>query len=124
MIVQAAFADQQFFFGKGSGGHPTGSAVLSDITALRYDYHYEYKKAAETEGLQFTNDIDLEIYLRYNREELVGTLNFDHVTERFYSERFKFIIGKIKLKNLIAHQHRISQDKAFIAVANQSLSSH
>lgn len=124
VIVQAAFADQQFFFGKGAGGHPTGSAVLSDITALRYDYHYEYKKAAETEGLQFTNDLILEIYLRYNREELVETLNFDHVTERFYSERFKFIIGKIKLKNLIAHQHRILQDNAFIAVANQSLSSH
>ncbi len=124
VIVQAAFADQQFFFGKGAGGHPTGSAVLSDITALRYDYHYEYKKAAETEGLQFTNDLILEIYLRYNREELVETLNFDHVTERFYSERFKFIIGKIKLKNLIAQQHRILQDNAFIAVANQSLSSH
>ncbi len=124
VIVQAAFADQQFFFGKGAGGHPTGSAVLSDITALRYDYHYEYKKAAETEGLQFTNDIILKIYLRYNREELVETLGFDYVTERFYSERFKFIIGKIKLKNLIAHQHRISQDNAFIAVANQSLSSH
>src|SRR3569833_1959898 len=38
VIVQAAFADQQFFFGKGAGGHPTGSAVLSDIAALRYDY--------------------------------------------------------------------------------------
>jgi len=44
VIVQAAFADQQFFFGKGAGGHPTGSAVLSDITALRYDYHYNIKK--------------------------------------------------------------------------------
>src|SRR5476651_698516 len=35
VIVQAAFGDQQFFFGKGAGGHPTGSAVLSDIAALR-----------------------------------------------------------------------------------------
>ena len=34
VIVQAAFADQQFFFGKGAGGHPTGSAVLSDIAAI------------------------------------------------------------------------------------------
>ncbi|MGI4749871.1 MAG: homoserine dehydrogenase [Janthinobacterium lividum] len=119
VIVQAAFADQQFFFGKGAGGHPTGSAVLSDITALRYDYHYEYKKAAETDGLQFTNDISLEIYLRYNQDDLVETLGFDQVTERFYSKQFKFIIGKIKLQNLILHQYRISQDNAFIAVANQ-----
>ena len=52
VIVQAAFADQQFFFGKGAGGHPTGSAVLSDIAALRYDYQYEYKKAKEKKGLK------------------------------------------------------------------------
>ncbi|MGI4729201.1 MAG: homoserine dehydrogenase [Janthinobacterium lividum] len=119
VIVQAAFADQQFFFGKGAGGHPTGSAVLSDITALRYDYHYEYKKAAETEDLKFTNDITLDIYLRYNQENLIEMLGFEHVKERFYSDHFKFIVGKINLQNLIAHQHRISQDNAFIAVVNQ-----
>jgi len=116
IIVQAAFADQQFFYGKGAGGHPTGSAVLSDITALRYDYHYEYKKAAETDGLQFTNDLELNIYLRYYNEELIKALNFEHVAERFYSDHFKFVTGTIKLKNLIDQQHRILQDKAFIAV--------
>ncbi|MGI4021059.1 MAG: homoserine dehydrogenase [Janthinobacterium lividum] len=119
VIVQAAFADQQFFFGKGAGGHPTGSAVLSDITALRYDYHYEYKKAAETDGLKFTNDIELDIYMRYTDEDLVETLNFEHVVERFYSEHFKFIKGNIKLQNLIDNQYRISQNKAFIAIANR-----
>ncbi|RYY07260.1 MAG: homoserine dehydrogenase, partial [Sphingobacteriaceae bacterium] len=119
VIVQAAFADQQFFFGKGAGGHPTGSAVLSDITALRYDYHYEYKKAADTEGLKFTNDIELAIYMRYTNENLVETLNFVHISERFYSEKFKFITGIIKLQNLIDNQHRISADKAFIAIANR-----
>lgn len=116
VIVQAAFADQQFFFGKGAGGHPTGSAVLSDITALRYDYHYEYKKAAETNGLEFTNNLELTVYLRYQNEELVDSLAFEHIAERFYSEHFKFITGTIKLKNLIANQHRISQNNAFLAV--------
>ncbi len=119
VIVQAAFADQQFFFGKGAGGHPTGSAVLSDITALRYDYHYEYKKAADTGGLQFTNNISLNIYLRYHDEHLIEALGFDHISERFYSDNFKFITGNIKLKNLIENEHRISQDKAFIAVTNR-----
>src|SRR5690606_833858 len=27
VLVKAAFADEQFFYGKGAGGHPTGSAV-------------------------------------------------------------------------------------------------
>ena len=42
--LEASFSDKQFFYGKGAGSHPTASAVLSDLAALMYDYHYEYKK--------------------------------------------------------------------------------
>ncbi len=119
VTVQAAFADQQFFFGKGAGGHPTGSAVLSDIAALRYDYAYEYKKARNAQGLNFTNDVELNIYLRYDDEALVEALGFKHIHERFYSDNFKFVCGKINLQKLIEHKQRISDSKAFIAFADQ-----
>lgn len=119
VTVQAAFADQQFFFGKGAGGHPTGSAVLSDIAALRYGYGYEYKKAREKQDLNFTNNIELSVYLRYDDEQLVQDLGFLHIQERYYSGNFKFVIGKINLQNLIAMQQRISDSKAFIAFADQ-----
>ena len=119
VTVQAAFADQQFFFGKGAGGHPTGSAVLSDIAALRYDYAYEYKKAHAQRGLAFTNNIELTVYLRYDDEQLVQDLNFIHIHERYYSDQFKFVCGKINLQNLIAQQQRISESKAFVAFADQ-----
>jgi len=119
VIVQAAFADQQFFFGKGAGGHPTGSAVLSDIAALRYDYQYEYKKAKEKKDLHFTNNVELNVYLRYEDEELVDALNFTHIHERYHSDSYKFVIGKINLQNLIDNQHRIYTNKAFIAFADQ-----
>jgi homoserine dehydrogenase len=119
VIVQAAFADQQFFFGKGAGGHPTGSAVLSDIAALRYDYQYEYKKAKERKGLNFTNNIELNIYLRYEDEGLVEALNFLHIHERYYSGSYKFVIGKINLQNLINNQQIIADNKAFVAFADQ-----
>jgi homoserine dehydrogenase len=119
VIVQAAFADQQFFFGKGAGGHPTGSAVLSDIAALRYNYHYEYKKAKEKKDLHFTNDIELNVYLRYEDEELVDALDFKHIHERYHSDSYKFVIGKINLQNLIDNQYRIYANKAFIAFADQ-----
>lgn len=119
VTVQAAFADQQFFFGKGAGGHPTGSAVLSDIAALRYNYQYEYKKAKEKTDLNFTNNIELNIYLRYDDESLVEALNFEHIQERYYSGNYKFVIGKINLQNLIDNQTRISESKAFIAFADQ-----
>ncbi|TWR31247.1 homoserine dehydrogenase [Mucilaginibacter pallidiroseus] len=119
VTVQAAFADQQFFFGKGAGGHPTGSAVLSDIAALRYDYQYEYKKAKSVKDLRFTNNVDLNIYLSYQDESLVDELGFEHIHERFYSGNYKFVTGKINLQKLIEKQHRISESKAFVAFADQ-----
>jgi homoserine dehydrogenase len=119
VIVQAAFADQQFFFGKGAGGHPTGSAVLSDIAALRYDYGYEYKKAKERTNLNFTNNIELQIYLRYKDENLVDALKFKHIHERYLSGNYKFVIGKINLQNLIDNQQYVAHDKAFVAFADQ-----
>ncbi|HEY2580608.1 MAG TPA: homoserine dehydrogenase [Mucilaginibacter sp.] len=119
VIVQAAFADQQFFFGKGAGGHPTGSAVLSDIAALRYDYQYEYKKAKELGGLNFTNNIELQIYLRYEDESLVEALNFIDIRERYYSGNYKFVIGKVNLQSLIDSEAFISNNKAFIAFADE-----
>jgi homoserine dehydrogenase len=119
VTVQAAFADQQFFFGKGAGGHPTGSAVLSDIAALRYDYQYEYKKTKGSRGLNFTNDIELNIYLRYEDEELVELLDFKTINERYYSGTYKYVTGKVNLQKLIDNQSRIYADKAFIAFADQ-----
>jgi homoserine dehydrogenase len=119
VIVQAAFADQQFFFGKGAGGHPTGSAVLSDIAALRYGYQYEYKKAKESKGLNFTNNIELNIYLRYENEDLLDLLQFKEIKERYYSGDYKYVIGKINLQSLINNQSRVDDDKAFLAFADQ-----
>jgi len=119
VIVQAAFADQQFFFGKGAGGHPTGSAVLSDIAALRYDYQYEYKKLKTNAGLKFTNDIELCVYLRYENDDLVDVLEFKEIKERYYSGTYKYIIGKLNLSKLIDHRQRIYDEKAFLAFADQ-----
>jgi len=116
VIVQAAFADQQFFFGKGAGGHPTGSAVLSDIAALRYGYQYEYKKAKERKGLNFTNNIQLNIYLRYEDESLVEALDFIHIHERYLSGSYKYVIGKINLQSLVANQQLIADKEAAEAV--------
>ncbi len=38
VVIESGFADKQFFYGKGAGSFPTASAVLSDISALRYQY--------------------------------------------------------------------------------------
>ena len=114
VIVQAAFADQQFFFGKGAGGHPTGSAVLSDIAALRYDYRYEYKKHQQN-NLKPVNHLLLNVYLRYTDNALLEKLQFTHISERFYADNFQFVIGQVQLQKLIDNHQLLTEEGVFIA---------
>lgn len=115
VLVKAAFADEQFFFGKGAGGHPTGSAVLSDITALRYGYRYEYKKHLDAAQVTYSTDYALKIYLRYNDEKILQELKFNAISERFYGEDFKYVIGTINLQELINKRDLINQPGIFVA---------
>ncbi len=115
VVVQAAFADQQFFFGKGAGGHPTGSAVLSDIAALRYEYKYEYKKYRSGTSFVQSYNIVLTVYLRYEDDLLIEKLNFESISQRFYAEEFKYIIGEIKLSELIKNKKDIDKKGVFLA---------
>jgi homoserine dehydrogenase len=114
VTVQAAFADKQFFFGKGAGGHPTGAAILSDIAALRYGYRYEYKKYHQQNGLVHTNNVNIEVYIRYVHEYTIQKLQIEGITERFSRDNFKYVIGNVSLKNLIAHKDLLTQKDVFI----------
>jgi homoserine dehydrogenase len=115
VTVQAAFADKQFFFGKGAGGHPTGAAVLSDIAALRYDYRYEYKKYHQHNGLVHTDDVNLEVYLRYTHEYTIEKLKIGNIVERFTRDDYKYVIGSVSLKSLLANRELLEQKDIFIA---------
>lgn len=115
VTVQAAFADKQFFFGKGAGGHPTGAAVLSDIAALRYDYRYEYKKYHQQNGLIHTDKVSIEVYLRYVHEYTVEKLEVENISERFSRNDYKYVIGSVSLKNLITHRELLLNKDVFIA---------
>lgn len=115
VLVKAAFADEQFFYGKGAGGHPTGSAVLSDIAALRYDYRYEYKKHLDVGSLAYSMDYEVQVYLRYTDDTLVERLAFREISERYYAPDFKYVIGRVNLTNIYAHKDHIAEDGAFVA---------
>ena len=102
VIVEAAFSDQQFFVGKGAGSHPTGSAVLSDISALTYNYRYEYKKHYQLDlDLVQSNDFLVEIYVRYYDENEIDDLKFQSVEECFSSKDYRYKIGKVIMSDLI-----------------------
>lgn len=98
----AAFSDKQFFLGKGAGSYPTGSAVLSDIAALSYNYRYEYKKVRQNGKVPFSNNHDLTLYIRYSHDSILEELDVHDISQRFTSNDTKYVIGKVNLSKLIA----------------------
>jgi homoserine dehydrogenase len=114
VITEAAFADKQFFSGKGAGGHATGSAVLSDISANSYGYKYEYKKFQQRSVTSYTRDYKLEVYLRYKNEKDRELFGFEEVSEYFSSKFYKYVIGVVNLQRLYELREQLSNLDVFI----------
>ena len=114
VITEAAFADKQFFSGKGAGGHATGSAVLSDISANSYGYKYEYKKFQQGTVTNYTRDHKLEIYLRYNDEMHRDLFGFEEVSEYFSGKFYKYVIGVVNLRHLYDFREQLRDLDVFI----------
>jgi homoserine dehydrogenase len=100
--VSAAFSDKQLLKGKGAGSLPTSAAVLSDISALRYDYKYSYRKIEQSTDMKLDNNTLIQVYLRYTNSNIFELLHFETVEEEFVSKEYKYIIGKISIQQLIA----------------------
>ena len=98
--VEALFSDNQLFLGKGAGAYPTASAVLSDVSALQYDYAYEYKKTNENEVLNFTDDFFLKIYIGSEFIEAIQEIPFYNIDEIFQSKAYNFQTGWVKFSEL------------------------
>jgi homoserine dehydrogenase len=100
--VQGAFAEKQTFIGKGAGSYPTGSAVLSDISALTYDYAYEYKKLQQIHGLEFSNDLITEAFISFDKETQVSISDFEAFQSGYAANGKQYMVGKISLQKLAA----------------------
>lgn len=100
LLMEGAFSEHQFFMGKGAGGNATGSAVLSDISALTYQYRYEYKKLGQHLGYGFTQDVDLEVYVSYTDQLTPDFGDFTSISVKHESPGYKYLIGHINLNTL------------------------
>jgi len=101
VVIESHFADKQFFYGKGAGSLPTASAVLSDISALRYDYRYEYKKLHAPSPPALTDDFYLRVYVSFDRRDKVPTEKFEWIEECHVEEKRKYITGVIHFKEIL-----------------------
>lgn len=99
VVVQAAYADKQLFYGKGAGSLPTASAVLSDLSALQFDYKYEYRKSNK-EILNFYDDLQLYVYVSATKKENLSVIKFEEIDDFFVSKGYCYQIGRIRFSEI------------------------
>ncbi len=100
VLVEGAFAEKQVFIGKGAGGYPTGSAVLSDISALTFDYRYEYKKYTQGEGFAFSNDALVDVVISFTNKESIQPADFENFKGGYQGNGLQYMTGSITLEKL------------------------
>ena len=100
VTVEGAFAEKQLFVGKGAGSFPTGSAVLSDISALTYDYRYEYKKLHQENHLTFSNDATVDVMVSFIGPVLVSIADFEKFKGGFQGNGQQSMQGIVKLEKI------------------------
>jgi len=101
VVIESGFADKQFFYGKGAGSFPTASAVLSDISALRYDYHYEYKKLYHHKPHELSNDFYVKAYLSFDDLKFIPKERFEWIEEWHSDAERKYLVGVIHFGELV-----------------------
>lgn len=100
VVIESGFADKQFFYGKGAGSFPTASAVLSDISALRYQYKYEYKKLYHHKPNILAREFYLKTYVSFDDWKHIPREKFISIEEWHSDEDRKYLIGILNSSEL------------------------
>jgi homoserine dehydrogenase len=101
VIIETKLADKQFLYGKGAGRYPTSSAVISDISALRYHYKYEYKKLNAEDRPSLTNDYYLKVYVSFNEWDKISKWDFESIIEYHSTQDRQYLTGIIHVEKLM-----------------------
>lgn len=101
ITTESTFADKHFFKGRGAGAFPTASAVLSDISALRYNYKYEYKKIYHQTDTELTNDFYLKVFISVNDFEKINKDDFEWIEEWHNGLQYSWLVAIIHAEKLL-----------------------
>lgn len=114
IVIRGECYDRQFMFGKGAGSLPTASSILSDVMARLRNYKYEYKKMGYKGKPSYTTNVKLKVYVRFRHTPMDKLLPFEKIYERYTSETTNFVIGEIKLSDLIKNRNLLDIQDVFI----------
>ncbi|MFN8690954.1 MAG: hypothetical protein ACK5XL_13200, partial [Cyclobacteriaceae bacterium] len=79
---------------------PTGSAVLSDISALTFDYRYEYKKRQQGDRNSFSNNALIEVIVSYPESSPLLPQDFEDFKGGYRGFGYQNMRGTITLARL------------------------
>lgn len=119
VIVEALFSDKQLFIGKGAGSYPTASAVLSDISALKFDYKYEYRKTTVNKRSEYSTDFFIRVYIGSKYVEAINEIPFYRVDELFQSEDYSYQTGWVKFSDLIGRNFNGRDDLSLLILPDE-----
>lgn len=115
VLVEGLISGEQFFMGRGAGSHPTGAAVLSDISALSYGYAYDNKKLTQEAQLTFTNDVVIKVFVSGNDKNALDKIAFNNLLESFEGEDYFYRIGEMIVSELKIILESDFRKRVFIA---------
>ncbi len=115
ITTESSFADKHFFKGKGAGAFPTASAVLSDISALRYNYKYEYKKIVHQTDTILSNDFYLKVFVSVDDIVKVNKDDFEWIEEWHNEFNYSWLIGVVHAAKLFENAWWTQQGISLIA---------
>ncbi len=104
VVIESGLADKQFFYGKGAGSFPTASAVLSDISALRYGYRYEYKKLSREADVALAKDFYLKVYVSFDALYNVPHEIFERIIQWSSNDERCSVVGIIHFSRLLENK--------------------
>ncbi len=115
VLVKGLISGEQFFMGRGAGSHPTGAAVLSDISALSYGYAYDNKKMHQHDKPLFTNDVAIKVFVSSCDKTIFEKIPLSNIEKEFRSEDYSYKIGEITISNLHENLEDDVRKKIFVA---------
>ncbi|WP_354586294.1 homoserine dehydrogenase [Hymenobacter sp. UYCo722] len=118
VLIEGEYAGPQFLRGRGAGGHPTGSAVLADVLALRRGLRYGYAKRATAPAVPPTAELTLDVYLRHadagTLREVLAWLELP--TEAQDSDDAgSYATGTVPLPRLLQWRDELRANNVFVA---------
>jgi homoserine dehydrogenase len=116
VIIESGLADKQFLYGKGAGRYPTSSAVISDISALAYDYRYEYKKLQRSEKAELSDNYFLKVYISFNSWADINKWDFENIEEFHSTEKRQYLKGLIHVEKLHRAEWFVNKDVSIIVL--------